>query len=100
MTYNIIFSTRSIDDLNNILNYIAETNSPQIALKYVDNIEQTINKLKSFPQMGKLAIPRTLQLQGFRVLTIDSHLIYYKVFEKDQTIKIYTVKHGREKQKL
>ena len=98
MSYKILFSAKATEDLQNILLYIAETNSPQVALNYIDKIEETINKLKEFPHLGKIPIQRNLRLQNFRVLTVESHLIYYKAFENDKIIKIYTVRHARQKQ--
>ena len=88
-----------VDDLKNILYYIAETNSFDVANAYIDKIEQAIEKLKSFPKIGKIPLTRSLQLQNFRVLTVGSHLIYYKVFDDDELIKIYTIRHARQKQR-
>ncbi len=96
MGYKIIFSSKATEDLQNILIYIAETNSPTVAFNYVDKIEQTIDKLKDFPLMGKIPLLRHLQLQNFRVIAVDSHLVYYKVDEKNNVIKIYSIKHGRQ----
>ena len=96
MGYKIIFSSKATEDLRNILVYIAETNSPNVAFDYVGKIEEAIEKLKEFPFLGKIPLTRSLQLKNFRVLAVDSHLIYYKVNEKDGVIKIYTVKHGRQ----
>lgn len=97
MSYKVIFSAKATEDLQNILIYIAETNSPNVAYEYVDKIEQTIERLKDFPNMGKHPVLRCLRLQNFRVVTVESHLIYYKVNEELETIKIYDIKHARQK---
>lgn len=96
MSYNIIRSDKALDDLRNILFYIAETNSPQIALNYIDKLQEAINKLKDFPKLGKLSNSRYLRIQNIRVLIVENHLIYYKVIEKENTIRIYTVRHAKQ----
>lgn len=98
MNYKILFSAKASEDLRNILLYIAETNSVNVAMDYVDTIEQTIEKMKTFAYLGKVPLIRTLQLQNLRVLTVGSHNIYYKVDEANKAIKIYTIKHVKQKQ--
>lgn len=98
MSYKILFSTKATEDLRNILLYIADNSSANVAYDYIDNVEQTIEKLKTFANLGKVPLIRSLQLQNFRVLSVESHLIYYKVDEKSKTVKIYTIKHARQKQ--
>lgn len=94
MSYKIIRSDKALDDLKDILFYIAETNSIKVAMEYVDKLEKSIKSLSEFPGIGKLSNSRYLRIQGIRVLVVESHLVYYKVSEK--TVKIYTVRHAKQ----
>lgn len=96
MSYKIIRSDKALDDLKEILFYIAETNSPKIAMEYVDKLEKSIKGLSEFPEIGKMSNSRYLRIQGIRVLVVESHLVYYKVSEKEKTVKIYTVRHAKQ----
>lgn len=100
MDYKILFTSKASNDLRNILIYIAETNSINVAFDYIDKIENRINQLKQFPNLGKISLIRYLRIKQMRVLTVESHFIYYKVFEKDKTIRIYAIKHTRQSQKI
>lgn len=97
MSYKVVFSDKATEDLRNILIYIAETNSPNVAYEYVDKIAQTVEGLKEFPNMGKIPTLRWLRLKNFRVVTVESHLIYYKVDAENAIVRIYDIKHARQK---
>ena len=36
-----------------------------------------------------------LKKQGYRVLIVEKHLVFYKVNEKDKTVIIYAIVDGR-----
>lgn len=97
MSYKVVFSDKATEGLQNVLIYIAETNSPNVAYEYIDKIEQTIERLKEFPNMGKMPTLRCLRLQNFRTIVVESHMIYYKVDNENETIKIYSIKHARQR---
>ena len=67
--------------------------------KYLDILEQSINKLADFPEMGVKPRYKSLRLQGFRVLIVESHLVFYKVFNEAREIIIYRIFHGKQEYK-
>jgi len=53
MMAKIVYSQVAINDLDEIGDYIAEnTQNPAIALNAVNKIQDTIDNLKAFPEMG------------------------------------------------
>ena len=79
-----------------IIFYIADdSGSVDIALNYLDKIEKAINNLKDFPYSGSVPHYATLRRQGYRVLIVERHLVFYKVNESQQSITIYAVVDGR-----
>ena len=79
------------EDLLSILEFIAQ-DSPSRAMTFTDTLDERIAALGSHPHLGRL--PRHLQLRalGYRVLIIDSYLVFYLVREK--LIEIHRVVHG------
>ena len=72
-----------------IIFYIADdSGSVDIALNYLDKIEKAINNLKDFLYSGSVPHYATLRRQGYRVLIVERHLVFYKVNESQQIVTI------------
>ena len=73
-------------DLAKIVDYIASDN-PAAALKLADNIERGILMLEDFPLTGTTPKNRRLTRQGYRILIVDSYLVFY-VFLNNEIVEI------------
>ena len=90
MKYNIIRTDKADEQLREIIFYIADdSGSIDIALDYLDKIEKAISSLEELPRYS------ILKKQGFRVLVVEKHLIFYKVYEDKKEVVIYAVVDGR-----
>lgn len=98
--YKILRTDKAEDQLRDIIYYIAdESDSIDIALKYLDKIEEAINRLQDFPNSGSIPRYSILKKQGYRVLILQKHLVFYKVDDKDKTVIIYAIVDGRREYK-
>ena len=52
--------------------------------------------LADFPYSGTMPLYSILKKQGYRVLIVERHLIFYKVDEEKQTVMIHAVVDGRQ----
>ncbi len=94
--YKILRTDKSEDQLRDIIYYIADdSGSIDIALKYLDKIEESINRLKEFPNSGSIPRYSILKKQGYRVVIVEKHLLFYKVSEKNKTVIVYAIVDGR-----
>jgi toxin ParE1/3/4 len=100
--YKILRTDKAQDQLRDIIYYIADdSGSVDTALKYLDKIEESINCLKEFPNLGSIPRYSILKKQGYRVVIVEKHLIFYKVIEENRIVVIYAIVDGRrEYQKL
>ena len=95
MKYNIIRTDKADEQLREIIFYIADdSGSIDIALDYLDKIEKAISSLEEFPMSGSMPRYSILKKQGFRVLVVEKHLIFYKVYEDKKEVVIYAVVDG------
>ena len=95
-----ITTDKADEQLHDIIFYIAEdSGSVDIALNYLDKIENSINNLENFPYMGAKPRYATLRRQGYRVLVVERHLAFYKIDEEAKTAIIYAVMDGRREYK-
>lgn len=94
--YNINYLSIARKDLTDIIEYIQEDN-PNSALKFLNQIEDTISKLEVFPYMGATPKDTLLQYKSYRILVIQSYLVFYVVKEKTLEVEIRRIIHGKRK---
>ena len=96
MQYEIVRTDKADEQLREVIFYIADdSDSVDIALNYLEKIETAINKLKDFPLSGSIPRYSTLRKQGYRVLIVERHLVFYKVSEEAKKVTVYAVVDGR-----
>lgn len=96
MKYKIVRTDKADEQLREIIFYIAEdSGSIDIALNYLDKIEAAINDLEDFSMSGSIPRYSILRKQGYRVLIVERHLIFYKVDDNKRTVIIYAIVDGR-----
>lgn len=98
--YKIVRTEKAENQLRDIIYYIADdSDNIDIALTYLEKIEQSINCLKEFPNSGTIPRYSVLKKQGYRVLIVEKHLVFYKVNEENKTVIIYAIVDGRREYK-
>ena len=78
-------------DLTAILDYIAQ-DSPERALKFVEKLDREIGLLERQPLLGRIPRNPKLREYGYRVLIIESYLVFYTIRRRE--IEIHRVVHG------
>ena len=96
MSYNILRTDKANDQLFDVIQYIADNAGANIALQYLDKLEAAVMNLADFPYSGTVPRYSILKKQGYRVLIMERHLIFYKVDEEKQTVMIHAVVDGRQ----
>lgn len=79
------------DDLLSILEFIAK-DSPSRAISFVDRLDERIGRLEHHPLLGRVPRHPKLREYGYRVLVIESYLIFYII--RGRTVEIHRVVHG------
>jgi len=96
MKYKILRTDKAEDQLREIIFYIADdSGNVDIALGYLDKVETAINRLRDFPESGSIPRYSIIKKQGYRVLIVERHLMFYKINEKDKLVIIYAIVDGR-----
>jgi len=90
-TYNVYFLQEALDDLEEIILYIAQ-DSRQAALRMHDKIIEKANDLTIFPKRGRLVPDKKMATAGYRIFGIKSYITFYRIV--DSNVFIYRVLHG------
>ena len=96
MKYKIIRTEKADEQLRDIIYYIADdSGSVDIALDYLEKVENAIMMLEDFPYSGSIPKYSILRKQGYRVLMVERHLVFYKVNNDENVVTIYAIVDGR-----
>ncbi|SCZ81816.1 type II toxin-antitoxin system RelE/ParE family toxin [Acidaminobacter hydrogenoformans] len=96
MNYVILRTDKAEDQLRDLIFYIADNSGDnQSALGYLEKLESAINRLREFPESGSLPRYSILKKQGYRVLIVERHLIFYKIHSEQRVVIIYAIVDGR-----
>ena len=90
-SYNVYFLQEALDDLEEIVLYIAQ-DSRTAAFCMHDKIIEKVNDLTIFPKRGRLVPDKKISAVGYRMLFIMPYIAFYRVIGYD--VFIYRVLHG------
>ena len=96
MTYKILRTDKAEEQLREVIFYIADDScNVDIALEYLEKIETAIYRLQEFPESGSIPRYSILKKQGYRVVIVERHLVFYKINEVEKLVIIYAIVDGR-----
>jgi len=86
--YTLRYLPIAVDDLISIFDWIAD-DSPANAAAFIEKLNQRIGRLRTHPFLGHLPRDDKLKSLGYRVLVIESYLVFYIV--RGKTVEIHRV---------
>jgi toxin ParE1/3/4 len=93
--YNVIFTKRAKNDLDDVYRYIAEQAlMPKTALKLTENIKDEINYYLSYMPFYPLADDKRLAQAGVRKMVVKKYLVFFVVNENENTVNVIHIIHG------
>ena len=90
MTWTLRQTDKALDDLADILDYIALDN-PSAAEKLVTDLLALFDQTRDYPLIGRAANEIA---PGYRVLTHGRYLLIYRVRDEDKVIELIRVVHS------
>lgn len=91
----IRFSPESVDDLHKVVEFV-EIKNPFAARRIAINLQEGIDKLKQFPNIG-LPVLKASDPETIRDLYIDNYTVRYLI--ADEIIYILRIWHNKENEK-
>ena len=89
--YTLRYLPSAQNDLISIFDYIAQDSSNRASL-FVDKLDDRIGALEHHPLLGRIPRHQKLREDGYRVLIIESYLVFYIV--RGREIEVHRVVHG------
>ena len=88
--YDVELLPAADEDLDEIFDYILSDN-PQTAVKMLDNIIDSLWRLKEFPHSGTPLTSCSLENFNFKMVIINPYIAFYRVIENK--VLVYRVLH-------
>jgi plasmid stabilization system protein ParE len=95
--FRIIMKKRAAADLEGIFNQIA-LDSVNKAVGFIHRILMSIENLSDFPHRNVVAGQPSDAKYPVRSLSVQSYLIFFRVVDDQQVVRILRVRHGARKQ--
>lgn len=92
MVQKITWTLRSLNDLNNIYEFIAK-DSKRYAQILVENVQNAVSNLARFPLMGR-NVPEFSHLP-YREILVGNYRVLYRFKEDQGQVIVMSVVHGR-----
>lgn len=97
MSYRVILANTAIQDLHEIGFYIAEqSQSGEIAQRFVDELLDRCDRLNDFPQLGALPKDYALRAMDYRFVPYKSYLIFYTVDNDAKAVHIISIINSKK----
>ena len=96
MKYKVIRTETADAHIRKIILYVAEKFGSEVALKKLEELEQSILELGNHPSIGLEPRYLVLKRQGYKVLILEKNLVFYKVDEDKKEVIIYAVVDQRQ----
>jgi addiction module RelE/StbE family toxin len=91
MAFKIIWSQQALDDLREIVTFIAARNQP-VAESFGLRLMRKVDLLAQFPLLGSI-VPEE-QDEHIRELVLSPYRIIYRVMAENQVIAVARIWHG------
>jgi len=96
MSYKIRITKPAQTEIREIYRYIAEDlSNPAAAARRISLIDEAIQSLKEGPFRFALVRDVYLASQGYRLIVVKKHLIFFIVREKERVVSVMRVLYSR-----
>ena len=89
MTFEVKYSERAINDLDEIIGYISDKLfGPKSAEKFYEAVKEKLELLSEYPYMYPLYHDDKLRSEGYRFAVIGNYLMFYLVDDDSSIVNI------------
>ncbi len=93
----VILSPHAFADLDAIMEFIAR-HSPSNAAKVIDRLQNAMQSLTQMPYRYRAIQSGGRASMAVRRMPVPPFLVYYEVLREHRTVRILTIRHGRQRQ--
>lgn len=96
MRYRVVRTDTADEQIRKIILYINENFGREVALRKLDELEESILQLGDNLYIGIIPRYHILRQQGYRILILGKNLVFYKVDNGRKRVVVYAVVDQRQ----
>ena len=97
--YKIIVMPDAEKDKENIVRYLSDF-SLNIAVKYADDIDETMKTLETMPSRRPLVRNERLRALGFRWIDVRNYIVFFRVENNPNIVRIERILYSAQEYDL
>jgi len=94
-SFKIIYKDTAMNDTYSILDYISKDNQDAVE-KFIKKIDDKIGTLSQFPFLGTIPKECELRIKGYRMLIIDSYIMFYVPIQTLNKVRIHRILSSKQ----
>ena len=97
MAYELFITQNASDELDEILDYIANhLDNPPAAAAFLDKVRECYTRLSENPRIYQLCDYPDFKEKGYRKVVINHYVMLYRIDEKSGVVYILHIFFGRQ----
>lgn len=91
MKFEVFRTHKFNDQLTDIIMYLKNAFTKKEAVEYLNYLEEQINILREYPEIGVVPRYQAIAKQGYRALICKQNIIFYKINKDKKQIMLHLV---------
>lgn len=91
MKFKVLRTDKFNDQLTDIIMYLKNAFTKKEAVEYLNYLEEQINILREYPEIGVVPRYQAIAKQGYRALICKQNIIFYKINKDKKQIMLHLV---------
>ena len=91
MKFEVFRTDKFNDQLTDIIMYLKNAFTKKEAVEYLNYLEEQINILREYPEIGVVPRYQAIAKQGYRALICKQNIIFYKINKDKKQIMLHLV---------
>ena len=91
MKFEVFRTDKFNDQLTDIIMYLKNAFTKKEAVEYLNYLEEQINILREYPEIGVVPRYQAIAKQGYRALICQQNIIFYKINKDKKQIMLHLV---------
>lgn len=92
--YHIDFLPAALNDMTEIIAAFAMLGSKNGAVRMKNKMNRAALQISSFPYSGVIVPDDKLAKNGYQMIIVEKHIMFYRIFEDEQKVLFYRVLNG------
>ncbi|MCM1054778.1 MAG: type II toxin-antitoxin system RelE/ParE family toxin [Bacteroides sp.] len=93
--YTLGFLSGVTNDMAEIVSAFMMLKNKKGAIRIKNNLLKAADRIRTIPYSGIVAPDEKMAAMGFRMMIVEDHMMFYRVFEDEKNVLVYRILNGK-----